>query len=96
MPRAIDPTDVGQLRAWASSLGRTHEQRVRVIRDLLVHAKSDEMSPTDLGFVRAAFALLASSPSWSSSDAVHGGRHGGGLASETASLPNLTTSRRAS
>jgi hypothetical protein len=67
MMRAIDPTNAGQVYAWAASLGRTHEQQIRVIRDLLVHAKSDVMHPTDLAFCRAALALLASSPSSSSS-----------------------------
>jgi membrane protein required for beta-lactamase induction len=56
--KPLDPSNPRQLRAWASSLGRTHEQQIRVVRDLLVHAKSDEMHPTDLDFARAALRLL--------------------------------------
>lgn len=57
--KRLDPSDPRQLLAWASSLAPTRERQIAVIRDLLQHARGDEMTPADLAFCRAALRLLA-------------------------------------
>ena len=53
-----NPSDHGQLLAWAAGLGRTRAAQVKIIRDLITHANEDRMSVLDRRFAIAALRLL--------------------------------------
>ncbi len=63
--RPLNSNDPRQLRAWAQGLAPTHERQIAVVRDLLRHSRSDEMSAVDVAFCRSALGLVSSS-SWTS------------------------------
>ena len=46
------------IQDWLQMLGRTRGHQVRVVRDLLEHARGDQMTPEDLRVCRMALRRL--------------------------------------
>lgn len=49
-----------EVEIWLAMLGVTKQERVAALKDMLKHAKGDEMSPEDLVVCRMALVKLTS------------------------------------